>query len=133
MMDASGSKYLSVFKPIDEELMAVNNPRGLPLSTDGEGLKKGTTVGEGALREVAASILDHPKGERRVVSGLHKGFNHPDGVKEKIGSLQMFMENNGSCEDMGPSSFPVDEVQKISVLNIRMANILQLCNHIKER
>ncbi|KAJ0737085.1 putative 1-phosphatidylinositol 4-kinase [Helianthus annuus] len=138
MMDASGSKYLSVFKPIDEEPMAVNNPRGLPLSTDGEGLKKGTTVGEGALREVAAYILDHPKGERRSVSGehkgfsgvpptflatcLHKGFNHPDGVKEKIGSLQMFMENNGSCEDMGPSSFPVDEVHKISVLDIRMAN-----------
>ncbi|KAI3693991.1 hypothetical protein L1987_76948 [Smallanthus sonchifolius] len=138
MMDASGTKYISVFKPIDEEPMAVNNPRGLPLSEDGEGLKKGTTVGGGAFREVAAYILDHPKGERRSVSGehkgfsgvpptflamcLHNGFNHPDGVKEKIGSLQMFMENNGSCEDMGPSAFPVDEVHKISVLDIRMAN-----------
>ncbi|KAL8208090.1 hypothetical protein R6Q57_007502 [Mikania cordata] len=138
MMDASGTKYISVFKPSDEEPKAVNNPRGLPLSLDGEGLKKGTTVGEGALREVAAYILDHPKGERRSISGehkgfsgvpptflamcLHKGFNHPDGVKEKIGSLQMFMENNGSCEDMGPGLFPVDEVHKISVLDIRMAN-----------
>ncbi|KAI3787421.1 hypothetical protein L1987_41879 [Smallanthus sonchifolius] len=74
MMDASGTKYISVFKPIDEEPMAVNNPRGLPLSEDGEGLKKGTTVGGGALREVAAYILDHPKGERRSVSGEHKGF-----------------------------------------------------------
>lgn len=138
MTDASGTKYLSVFKPIDEEPMAVNNPRGLPLSKDGEGLKKGTTVGEGALREVAAYILDHPKGERRSFSGdhkgfsgvpptflatcLHKGFHHPDGVKEKIGSLQMFMENSGSCEDMGPGAFPVEEVHKISVLDIRMAN-----------
>ncbi|KAK1420237.1 hypothetical protein QVD17_21671 [Tagetes erecta] len=138
MLDASGTKYLSVFKPIDEEPMAVNNPRGLPLSVDGEGLKKGTTVGEGAFREVAAYLLDHPKGERRSISGehkgfsgvpptflancLHKGFNHPNGVKEKIGSLQMFMENNGSCEDMGPGAFPVDEVHKISVLDIRMAN-----------
>ncbi|KAL8254104.1 hypothetical protein R6Q59_032325 [Mikania micrantha] len=138
MMDASGTKYVSVFKPSDEEPKAVNNPRGLPLSLDGEGLKKGTTVGEGALREVAAYILDHPKGERRSISGehkgfsgvpptflamcLHKGFNHPDGVKEKIGSLQMFMENNGSCEDMGPGLFPVDEMHKISVLDIRMAN-----------
>ncbi|KAK1408812.1 hypothetical protein QVD17_40880 [Tagetes erecta] len=138
MMDATGSKYISVFKPIDEEPMAVNNPRGLPVSVDGEGLKKGTTVGEGAFREVAAYVLDHPKGERRSISGehmgfsgvpptllamcLHKGFNHPDGVKEKIGSLQMFMENNGSCEDMGPSAFPVDEVHKIAVLDIRMAN-----------
>nr|XP_043621883.1 phosphatidylinositol 4-kinase gamma 4 [Erigeron canadensis] len=138
MLDASGTKFISVFKPIDEEPMAVNNPRGLPVSADGEGLKKGTIVGEGALREVAAYILDHPKGERRSISGeykgfagvpptflatcLHEGFNHPDGVKEKIGSLQMFMENNGSCEDMGPGAFPVDEVHKISVLDIRMAN-----------
>lgn len=138
MMNPSGSKYISVFKPIDEEPMAVNNPRGLPLSVNGEGLKKGTTVGEGALREVAAYLLDHPKSGRRSFSGeqkgfsgvpptllarcMHAGFNHPDGVKEKIGSLQMFMDNSGSCEDMGPGAFPVEEVHKISVLDIRMAN-----------
>ncbi|MCI89661.1 phosphatidylinositol 4-kinase gamma 4-like, partial [Trifolium medium] len=54
MLDSTGQKYVSVFKPIDEEPMAVNNPRGLPLSLDGEGLKKGTRVGQGAFREVAA-------------------------------------------------------------------------------
>ena len=48
MLDASGQKYVSVFKPIDEEPMAVNNPRGLPLSLNGERLKKGTRVGEAA-------------------------------------------------------------------------------------
>ncbi|KAK2993877.1 hypothetical protein RJ640_003989 [Escallonia rubra] len=138
MQDASGNKYLSVFKPIDEEPKAVNNPRGLPLSMDGEGLKKGTRVGEGAFREVAAYILDHPKSGPRSYSGedkgfagvpptvlvecLHRGFNHPESVKVKIGSLQMFMENNGSCEDMGFSAFPMEEVHKISVLDIRMAN-----------
>ncbi|KAJ6868074.1 phosphatidylinositol 4-kinase gamma 3-like [Populus alba x Populus x berolinensis] len=143
MQDSSGQKYVSIFKPIDEEPMAVNNPQGLPLSIDGEGLKKGTRVGEGALREVAAYILDHPKsgprpfsGEERGFAGvpptamvkcLHRGFNHPDGYEFdskniKIGSLQMFMENNGSCEDRGPSSFPVAEVHKISVLDIRLAN-----------
>ncbi|KAK4339401.1 hypothetical protein RND71_040863 [Anisodus tanguticus] len=138
MLDASGSKYLSVFKPIDEEPMAVNNPRGLPLSVDGEGLKKGTRVGEGALRECAAYLLDHPKSGRRSFSGealgfagvpptsfvrcFHSGFNHPDSITSKIGSLQKFMENNGSCEDMGPSAFPVGEVHKIAVLDMRMAN-----------
>jgi hypothetical protein len=143
MQDSSGQKYVSIFKPIDEEPMAVNNPQGLPLSIDGEGLKKGTRVGEGALREVAAYILDHPKSGPRTFSGeergfagvpptamvkcLHRGFNHPDGYEFdskniKIGSLQMFMENNGSCEDRGPSSFPVAEVHKISVLDIRLAN-----------
>lgn len=143
MQDSSGQKYISVFKPIDEEPMAVNNPRGLPISVDGEGLKKGTRVGEGALREVAAYVLDHPRdafysldGEERGFAGvpptamvrcLHKGFNHPNGYKHdlsnvKIGSLQMFMENVGSCEDMGPRAFPVDEVHKISVLDLRLAN-----------
>lgn len=143
MQDSSGMKYVSVFKPIDEEPMAVNNPRGLPLSLDGEGLKKGTRVGEGALREVAAYILDYPRSGPRsfydeekgfagvsptvMVKCLHRGFNHPEGYEcvsknVKIGSLQMFVKNNGSCEDMGPRAFPVHEVHKISVLDIRLAN-----------
>ncbi|XP_047980291.1 phosphatidylinositol 4-kinase gamma 4-like [Salvia hispanica] len=138
MLDPSGTKYLSVFKPADEEPLAENNPRGLPLSEDGEGLKKGTRVGEGALRECAVFLLDHPKSGNRSFSGeirgfagvpptvyvkcLHEGFNHPGGVSIKTGSLQMFMENNGSCEDMGPGAFPVEEVHKIAVLDMRMAN-----------
>lgn len=138
MLDTSGNKYISVFKPSDEEPMAVNNPRGLPLSEDGEGLKKGTRVGEGAIRECAVYLLDHPKSGWRSLSGevrgfagvpptvyvrcLHGGFNHPGGVSVKTGSLQMFMENNGSCEDMGPGAFPVEEVHKIAVLDMRMAN-----------
>lgn len=143
MQDSLGLDYISVFKPIDEEPMAVNNPRGLPMSSDGEGLKRGTRVGEGAFREVAAYLLDHPKSGPRSLTGeimgfagvpptamvrcLHKGFNHPDGYENgakdiKIGSLQMFMKNQGSCEDMGPGAFPVEEVHKISVFDIRMAN-----------
>ncbi|XP_057499285.1 phosphatidylinositol 4-kinase gamma 4-like [Actinidia eriantha] len=138
MPDASGKKYTSVFKPIDEEPMALNNPRELPLSVDGEGLKKGTRVGQGAFREVAAYIIDHPKNGHRLISGeergfagvppttmvkcLHRGFNHPEGLAVKIGSLQMFVDNYGSCEDMGPNAFPVEEVHKISVLDIRTAN-----------
>ncbi|XP_038708116.1 phosphatidylinositol 4-kinase gamma 4-like [Tripterygium wilfordii] len=137
MQDSLGQKFVSVFKPIDEEPNAMNNPRGLPLSQSSEGLKKGTRVGEGALREVAAYVLDHPRsgcrsffGEKGfagvpptiMVECLHKGFNHPGDLKVKIGSLQMFMENSGSCEDMGPGAFPVQEVHKISVLDIRLAN-----------
>ncbi|KAI4337968.1 hypothetical protein L6164_016328 [Bauhinia variegata] len=144
MQDSLGLKYVSVFKPIDEEPMAVNNPRVLPVSVDGEGLKKGTRVGQGAFREVAAYILDHPRNGTRsyynngeegfagvpptvMVKCLHKGFHHPKGYKcdsstVKIGSLQIFMMNIGSCEDMGPRAFPVKEVHKISVLDIRLAN-----------
>ncbi|OMP02915.1 hypothetical protein COLO4_10714 [Corchorus olitorius] len=143
MQDKLGLEYVSIFKPIDEEPMAVNNPQGLPISTNGEGLKRGTRVGEGAVREVAAYILDHPKSGPRSLTGemmgfsgvpptcmvqcLHKGFNHPNGYEcapedVKVGSLQMFMKNSGSCEDMGPGGFPVEQVHKISVLDIRMAN-----------
>ena len=119
-----------MFKPIDEEPMAENNPRGLPLSVDGEGLKRGTRVGEGALREVAAYLLDHPTDGCRSHSGtgfsgvpptaLVRSFHM--GKELKIGSLQMFVENQGSCEDMGPHAFSVKEVQKIAVLDIRLAN-----------
>jgi hypothetical protein len=130
MRDATGQKNVAVFKPIDEEPMAENNPRGLPLSTDGEGMKRGTIVGEGALREVAAYILDHPVDDCRsgpsvgfsgvppttLVQSIHRGKSF------KIGSLQMFMDNNGSSEDMGPRAFPVKEVHKIAVLDIRLAN-----------
>ncbi|GMI95526.1 phosphoinositide 4-kinase gamma 4, UBIQUITIN-LIKE DOMAIN KINASE GAMMA 4 [Hibiscus trionum] len=143
MQDKFGFDYVSIFKPIDEEPMAINNPQGLPVSTDGEGLKKGTRVGEGALREVAAYVLDHPKSGPRSLSGemlgfagvpptcmvqcLHEGFNHPDGYEcapenVKVGSLQMFMNNSGNCEDIGPGAFPVEEVHKITVFDIRMAN-----------
>ncbi|KAI4372636.1 hypothetical protein MLD38_010840 [Melastoma candidum] len=108
---------------MDEEPNAPNNPRGLPVSPDGEGLKRGTRVGEGALREVAAFILDHPRSGPRVLTGelmgfsgvpptvmarcLHEGFNHPDGyggaMKDvKVGSMQMFIKNYGSCDDVGP-------------------------------
>jgi len=143
MQDAYSQEYVSVFKPIDEEPMAINNPRGLPVSMNGEGLKRGTKVGEGAVREIAAYILDHPKSGPRSLTGelmgfagvpptimvqcLHKEFNHPEGYEHvqknaKIGSLQMFFKNEGSCEDFGPSAFPVEEVHKISVFDIRMAN-----------
>lgn len=132
MADPTGQKYVSVFKPMDEEPMAANNPRGLPVSADGEGLKKGTRVGEGALREVAAYLLDYPKiGDDEGFAGVpptflvkcfDKVFNHSGEPAPKLGSLQKFVENNGSCEDMGPGAFPVKEVHKVSVLDIRLAN-----------
>ncbi|CAH2048358.1 unnamed protein product [Thlaspi arvense] len=144
MQDSSGLNYVSVFKPMDEEPKAVNNPQQLPATSDGQGLKRGTRVGEGATREVAAYLLDHPKSGPRslskevmgfagvpptaMVRSFHKVYNYANGVGSctikdaKVGSLQMFMKNNGSCEDIGPGAFPVEEVHKISVFDIRMAN-----------
>ena len=141
MQDEFGSSIVGVFKPVDEEPMAINNPRGLPPSKNGEGLKRGTKVGEGALREVAAYILDHATkgqdGEKFtgfagvpptiLIECSHEYLEHPKddttaGVNVKIGSLQMFVHASSNCEDMGPAHFPVYEVHKIAVLDIRLAN-----------
>uniref|UniRef100_A0A7N0UFG0 1-phosphatidylinositol 4-kinase n=1 Tax=Kalanchoe fedtschenkoi TaxID=63787 RepID=A0A7N0UFG0_KALFE len=139
MQNSTGDKIVSIFKPADEEPNAENNPHGLVASSNGEeGLKKGTKAGEGAIREVVAYLLDHPINKRRsfknegtgfagvpptsMVKCLHAGFNHPEECKAKFGSLQKFVENYGSCEEMGPCNFPVHEVHKISILDIRMAN-----------
>ncbi|KAI8029951.1 Phosphatidylinositol 4-kinase gamma 3 [Camellia lanceoleosa] len=54
MLDALGKKYISGFKPVDEEPMAVNNPR-LLISNGWGRTKEGTRV-EGALREVAPTF-----------------------------------------------------------------------------
>ncbi|KAI5081817.1 hypothetical protein GOP47_0001560 [Adiantum capillus-veneris] len=141
MQDEFGSSIVGVFKPADEEPMAVNNPKGLPVSKNGEGLKRGTKVGEGALREVAAFILDHTAdGETSekltgfagvpptvLVKCYHESFGQSKTVKTtstlpKVGSLQMYVHARSNCEDMGPAQFPVHEVHKIAVLDIRLAN-----------
>ncbi|MCO5595706.1 hypothetical protein L7F22_049752 [Adiantum nelumboides] len=94
MQDEFGSSIAGVFKPSNEEPMAISNPKGLPISKHREGLKRGTKVGEGALREVAALLLDHKA----------------DGEMGK--KLTAF------------AGFPLTvlEVHKIAILDIRLAN-----------
>ncbi|CAN0890612.1 Phosphatidylinositol 4-kinase gamma 2 [Linum grandiflorum] len=113
MGDADGQRIISVFKPRDEEPHDSKNPR--------EGLKSGTLVGEGATKEVAAYLLDH-KGFAGVPATVMVTYLNPHRVSEQEGSLQMFMENMGSCEDFGPENFPTREVHKIAVFDIRLAN-----------
>jgi hypothetical protein len=126
LCNTDGSK-VAVFKPVDEEPLAVNNPRGhIGPTAACEGLRKGTVVGEGAIREVAAYLLDHDN-----FSGVPPTtFAHIDGGKDgsdekvepKRGSLQQYVQCVGDCEEMGTASFNVEEVHKITVLDIRMAN-----------
>ena len=49
------------------------------------------------------------------ITGIFRG-------KAKLGSLQQFVHALSSCEDMGCSKFPVKEVHKIAVLDMRLAN-----------
>ena len=55
----------------------------------------------------------------------------------KMGSLQKFVECESSCKDTGFANLPVHEVNKITVLDIRMENVdrhgrnILICNEFE--
>lgn len=65
LRDASGadeyenSQPIAVWKPIDEEPFAPNNPRGMQAQFGSETCRPGVKSGESSLREVLAFLLDH--------------------------------------------------------------------------
>ncbi|XP_010522917.1 PREDICTED: phosphatidylinositol 4-kinase gamma 4-like isoform X2 [Tarenaya hassleriana] len=135
MPDSSGERFVSVFKPTDEESCAPNNPFEKIAMPSGSGIPPEA----GAMREVAAYLLDHPRsGHRSVCSDLigfagvpptamvecfHDGFNSDGAMVWKRGSLQMFIENACGSHEMNSSSLSTDEVHRISLLDIRFANL----------
>jgi hypothetical protein len=120
MKDKNGQK-IAVFKPMDEEGRA--SPK--KDSADVEIVNRGILDGEGVQRELAAYLLD-----KDHFSGVPQTFlvDVPnfqiDGVSmgTKTGSLQEFVENVGASWDVGPGDFPVHEVHKIGVLDLRIFN-----------
>lgn len=139
MLNEIGNK-IAIFKPINEEVNAPYNPRGLIGVTT---LKKGITAGEGAMREIAAFTVDHPRTGRRVDNDIEIGFsgvplttmaacvsgvfNNPEGFSggkesRKCGSIQKFIDDCESSENYGSGSFPTEEVHKIAVLDLRIGN-----------
>lgn len=122
LQDVNGSN-VAVFKPQDEEPLADNNPKGTGTSPNGEGYRRGTRPGEGAVREVAAYLLDHENFASVPATALvtcHVNGNLENSTK--VGSLQEFVVADFDCEEMGTSAFPVKEVHKIAILDIRLAN-----------
>lgn len=108
LQDVQG-RPVAVFKPEDEEPLAVNNPKGRTpgSSTDGssssgsgsEGLRRGTKPGEGAYREVAAYVLDHDHFSGVPPTALVTAYvNSKEGGAVKVGSLQQFIQSEGDCE-----------------------------------
>jgi len=120
MKDKDG-EIIAVFKPQDEE--GQGSPK--PQDKDAEVINRGIVDGEGALREVAAYMLDrdHFSGvpETLLVEIPHFKIAGKD-VGTKTGSLQEFVQNEGASWDMGPGRFPVHEVHKIGVLDLRIFN-----------
>jgi DNA-directed RNA polymerase subunit N (RpoN/RPB10) len=119
---------IAVFKPQDEEGNNDNNPKKSNESQD-EFVNTGILAGEGALREVAAYLLDrdHFSGVPRttMVTLSHATFRsskRTTGVVTKTGSLQEYIDNVGAAWDFGPSAFRVRDVHKIGVLDLRILN-----------
>lgn len=124
-------KYVAIFKPVDEEAYAPNNPKGFPAPFGTPGFRKGILSGECAAREVASYMLD-PKGLHKVpetafVEVKHDSFfsrmkgTYETGRKDlmpfsdqdiskgvKFGSLQILKDNQGESGDFGYSMFSVE-------------------------
>jgi len=130
------SRTVGVFKPQDEEMGCLNNPKGFTPQSDSykdDSARRGVMVGEAAFRECAAYILDHehfsgvPATDLVVCS--HPSFNNSSWMEPddqvKIGSFQEYKDHDFDAQDISPakaSKFSVREVHKIAILDIRLFN-----------
>ncbi|ETW03070.1 hypothetical protein H310_05498 [Aphanomyces invadans] len=117
---------LGVFKPMDEEYMAPQNPRGYrcPGAVVGETphpAKMGFRVGDGAVREVAAYLLDAAYNNFSGVP-VTQFVSLPIDGTWKDGSVQAFIQCESSAEDVGTLRFGVADVHKIAILDLRLFN-----------
>jgi len=135
--DRSGHS-VAVFKPRDEEPLAPNNPKVHPGGGHGAGLKEGVLVGEAAINEYVAYLLDQASSPllragvcpTALVCVANSVFHLATEdrrsvfrtIKDKVGSFQLFAQHDCTSEDMGPSRFPVDQVHRIAALDIRLCN-----------
>lgn len=110
--DSTGATF-AIWKPVDEEPGAENNPKKLmthPL----------LPPGGGAAREVVAYALD--LGWAGVPETyLLENIQTRTGLK--TGSVQRYISNNGFSSSVGSSSFLVDDVHRIGVLDLRLFNM----------
>ncbi|KAK7286647.1 hypothetical protein RJT34_21792 [Clitoria ternatea] len=123
---------IAVAKPIDEEPLAINNPKGLGGQMLGQpGLKKSIRVGETGIRELAAYLLDHG-GHAAVPPTALVKFSHapffanagaPSLPVPKIASLQRFVGHGFDAGELGPSFYSVASVHQIGILDIRILNL----------
>lgn len=108
-------KKIAIFKPQDEEVETQENPKD-----SGATLPEGLKAGESCFREVAAQIIDSEGFSQVPPTSL---INLCINGSKKMGSLQKFVDSEGSSEDMGSSAFPVKEVHKIGVLDLQILNV----------
>lgn len=121
LLGADG-KRAGVFKPSDEEVGCVLNPKGQSPRHSVFGARDGIEPGMSMYREVAASVLDHgnfasvpPTCLVQCQADVFKGV--------KTGSLQKYVLSECVSGDLGYSLFSLLDVQKIALLDMRLLNL----------
>lgn len=144
---AQNGDTIAVAKPMDEEPLAFNNPKGLAGRLLGQpGMKSSIRIGETGFRESAAYVLDHdgfagvPPTALVRFSHFKFNINNPGSDSTtvyKIASLQRYAKHDSDAGDLGPSSFSVTSVHHIGILDVRLLNLDRhagniLVRHIQE-
>ncbi|KAG6382548.1 hypothetical protein SASPL_157778 [Salvia splendens] len=106
---AQNGDTIAVAKPIDEEPLAFNNPKGLGGRLLGQpGMKCSIRIGETGLRESAAYVLDHngfagvPPTALVKFSHINFNINNPASDSAsiyKIASLQRYVKHDSDAGD----------------------------------
>lgn len=128
LRDSANRRTLAVFKPKDEEAFAPQNPRGYVGRENSVGLRQGILSTQQATREVAAYVLDHDNfvgvPETTLVHGKHPKFVQVKGKAVwKIGAFQAFVETKDTAGNFAPQIFPVQDVHRIGILDVRIVNL----------
>ena len=79
---------IGVFKPIDEEAFAPNNPRNMTGMFGSETCRPGVKSGEATLREVTAYMLDHQRFAGVPATALVE-MTHPSLISKPISVQQV--------------------------------------------
>lgn len=132
LQNRNGDK-IAVTKPVDEEPLALNNPKGFGgLMLGQPGVKRSVRVGETGIRELAAFLLDHdgfagiPPTALVKISHLEFHVNPKVAVSPpayKIASLQRYIEHDFDAGELGPSGFSVASVHRIGIFDVRLLNL----------
>lgn len=133
LLRSQSGDNIAVTKPIDEEPLALNNPKGFGgLMLGQPGIKRSVRIGETGIRELAAYLLDHggfagvPPSALVKISHVPFHFNNAASISTtpyKIASLQRFIDHDYDAGELGPSGFSVASVHQIGILDIRLLNL----------
>ena len=120
---SQSGENIAVTKPVDEEPLALNNPKGFGGRMLGQpGIKRSVRIGETGIRELAAYLLDHGGFAGVPPSALVKIFHVPfhlnnaatiSSTPYKIASLQRFIDHDYDAGELSPSGFSVASVIRL--------------------